>query len=79
MAGPRPEELMRNVTCPMLIIWGDEDGITPIDFPLGQYFINLPSQREETTLRVFPGEGHCVQDDNPAAVSPVIKEWVGKL
>ena len=79
MTGPRPEELMPNVTCPMLILWGDEDKITPIDFPLGQYFVNLPSQRSSTTLQVFPGEGHCVMDDNPAVVSPVIEKWVSQL
>mmetsp|Transcript_6687 Transcript_6687/g.16602 ORF Transcript_6687/g.16602 Transcript_6687/m.16602 type:complete len:346 (+) Transcript_6687:225-1262(+) len=77
--GPRPELLMPDVVCPMLILWGEEDGITPMDFPLGQYFINLPSNRANTTLQVFPGEGHCVQDDNPGVVSPVIKEWVGQL
>lgn len=70
---------MPNITCPILILWGDEDGITPMDFPLGQYFIKLPTHREQTILRVFPGEGHCVQDDNPEVVSPVIKEWVRQL
>lgn len=70
---------MPNIMCPMLILWGDEDGITPMDFPLGQYLMKLPATREKTTLQVFPGEGHFVQDDNPAVVSPVIKEWVGKL
>jgi pimeloyl-ACP methyl ester carboxylesterase len=77
--GPRPEELMDDVRCPMLILWGDEDGITPLDFPLGQYFVNLPETRARTTLKVFEGEGHCLQDDNPSAVSPVIGEWVNAL
>jgi pimeloyl-ACP methyl ester carboxylesterase len=77
--GPRPEELMPGVKCPMLILWGDEDSITPPDFPLGQYFMKLPENRPKTTLKVFPGEGHCLQDDNPGAVNPVIQEWVGAL
>lgn len=77
--GPRPEELMGNVTCPMLILWGEKDGITPMDFPLGQYFIRLPETRQNTTLKVFPGEGHCLQDDNPKAVTPVIRDWVAAL
>ena len=77
--GPRPEEMMDKVSCPMLILWGDEDGITPMDFPLGQYFIKLPETRENTTLKVFPGEGHCLQDDNPRAVTPVIRDWVAQL
>ena len=77
--GPRPEEMMDRVECPMLILWGSEDGITPMDFPLGQYFMKLPESRTDTTLRVFEGEGHCLQDDNPGAVSPVIREWVAGL
>ena len=77
--GPRPEELMPNVKCPMLILWGDNDTITPPDFPLGQYFMKLPDNRPNTTLKVFEGEGHCLQDDNPEAVNPVIKEWVAAL
>jgi pimeloyl-ACP methyl ester carboxylesterase len=77
--GPRPEEMMDRVTCPMLILWGDEDGITPMDFPLGQYFVKLPESRADTTLRVFEGAGHCLQDDDPDAVSPVIRDWVGQL
>mmetsp|Transcript_20672 Transcript_20672/g.51499 ORF Transcript_20672/g.51499 Transcript_20672/m.51499 type:complete len:356 (+) Transcript_20672:228-1295(+) len=76
--GPRPEEIMGKVVCPMLIVWGEKDTITPMDFPLGQYFITLPSKRENTTLRVFEGEGHCLQDDNPAAVNPFIQNWINK-
>ena len=71
--------MMDAVTCPLLILWGDKDGITPMDFPLGRYFIKLPETRENTTLKVFPGEGHCLQDDNPSAVTPVIRDWIAQL
>ena len=27
--------------------------------------MKLPESRTDTTLRVFEGEGHCLQDDNP--------------
>jgi pimeloyl-ACP methyl ester carboxylesterase len=50
-----------------------------MDFPLGQYFVKLPESRADTTLRVFEGAGHCLQDDDPDAVSPVIRDWVGQL
>jgi len=70
---------MPTVVCPMLIVWGELDSITPKDFPLGQYFIRLPENREQTTLRVVKGEGHCLQDDNPAVVNPIIQDWIGLL
>ncbi|CEF99871.1 Alpha/beta hydrolase fold-1 [Ostreococcus tauri] len=80
-AGPRPEELMPNVECPILILWGSKDTITPLDFPLGQYFFNLEKTRvgKKTDFVQFDGEGHCVQDDNPKLVNEAIGTWVAGL
>lgn len=79
-AGPRPEELMPKVTCPILILWGSKDTITPLDFPLGQYFFNLPKTRAgRTDFIQFDGEGHCVQDDNPKLVNDAIDNWIATL
>jgi len=79
-AGPRPEELMPRVKCPILILWGSKDTITPLDFPLGQYFYNLPKTRELRTEFIrFDGQGHCVHDDAPALVNDAIRNWVGTL
>ena len=79
-AGPRPEELMPSVSCPMLIMWGTKDTITPLNFPLGQYFYNLPKSREfRTDFVQFDGEGHCVQDDNPRLVNDALNDWVATL
>jgi len=80
-AGPRPEELMPRVACPMLILWGSKDTITPLDFPLGQYFLNLPKTRQtsRTDFIQFEGEGHCVQDDNPKLVNDALTDWVAAL
>ena len=38
-AGPRPEELMPSVSCPMLIMWGTKDTITPLNFRWVNIFI----------------------------------------
>jgi pimeloyl-ACP methyl ester carboxylesterase len=79
-AGPRPEELMPRVECPMLILWGSEDTITPLDFPLGQYFFNLPTTRERRTEFIqFDGQGHCVQDDKPELINDSLNAWVATL
>jgi pimeloyl-ACP methyl ester carboxylesterase len=79
--GPRPEELMNNVECPMLIIWGTEDGITPLDFPLGRYFENLPKTRTNTRKTSFiklDGQGHCVQDDSPELMNELLVKWIAE-
>jgi pimeloyl-ACP methyl ester carboxylesterase len=76
--GPRPEELMDAVTCPIFIIWGSEDRITPLDFPLGQYFQNLPQTRtgqRKTSFIELKGQGHCVQDDAPEEVNQLLLKW----
>ena len=76
--GPRPEELMDAVTCPIFIIWGSEDRITPLDFPLGQYFQNLPRTRtsqRKTSFIELEGQGHCVQDDAPEEVNQLLLKW----
>lgn len=79
-AGPRPEELMPSVLCPILILWGSRDTITPLDFPLGQYFVNLPKTRNlRTDFIEFDGQGHCVQDDKPTLVNDAVRDWVATL
>ena len=76
--GPRPEELMNDVTCPIFIIWGSEDRITPLDFPLGKYFQNLPQTRtgqRKTSFIELKGQGHCLQDDTPEEVNRLLLNW----
>lgn len=31
MLGPRPEELVKEISIPMLVLWGDKDPWTPVD------------------------------------------------
>ncbi|OLP18892.1 alpha/beta hydrolase [Leptolyngbya sp. 'hensonii'] len=75
--GPLPEDLLAELACPVVILWGAQDPWEPIalgrrlaDFPCVQRFIPLA------------GVGHCPQDEAPELVNPVLQDWIadqGKL
>ncbi|XP_052116731.1 uncharacterized protein LOC107482785 isoform X2 [Arachis duranensis] len=54
--GPLPEELLPQVTCPVLIAWGDKDPWEPIE--LGRNYGNFDSVED---FVVLPNVGHCPQ------------------
>ncbi len=69
--GPIPEDLLPQLTCPTLILWGTEDPWEPIeqaraygDYPAVEDFIALE------------GLGHCPQDEAPEIVNPILTEWI---
>ncbi len=72
--GPLPEDLLANVTCPVLILWGKDDPWEPIDdgrrlladFPCVEEFV------------VLANAGHCPQDEVPDEVNALLKNWLGK-
>ncbi len=71
--GPLAEELLPQVTCPVLILWGTVDPWEPIaqgrqlaDFPAVEGFIPLE------------GLGHCPQDEAPEVVNPLLQAWVAQ-
>ena len=72
---------MRQVSQPMLMVWGDTDPITPIEAGYGIYFTReLLGSREATQLKVVRA-GHCPQDDGPAAaeVNSALIAWLAAL
>ncbi|NCJ08419.1 alpha/beta fold hydrolase [Synechococcales cyanobacterium C] len=72
--GPLPEELLPQVTCPVLILWGEADPWEPI--ALGQELANFPAVEDFITLE---GIGHCPQDEAPEVVNPLILNWVSSM
>jgi pimeloyl-ACP methyl ester carboxylesterase len=69
--GPLPEDLLPQLTCPTLIIWGAADPWEPIK--LGRAFAEYPAVTEFIDL---PGVGHCPQDDAPELVNPLLERWL---
>jgi pimeloyl-ACP methyl ester carboxylesterase len=63
---------MRNLQIPLQIIWGAQDGVTPLS--LGQRLQrDVPGAR----LDVVPDAGHLILDDAPGAVARLIADFSG--
>jgi pimeloyl-ACP methyl ester carboxylesterase len=71
--GPLPEDLLPQVTCPVLMLWGQEDPWEPID--QGRELAKFPAVEAFIALE---GIGHCPQDEAPEVVNPLLQEWIQK-
>jgi pimeloyl-ACP methyl ester carboxylesterase len=69
--GPLPEDLLPQLACPVIFLWGDRDPWEPID--LGRELANFPVVKEFIPL---PGVGHCPQDEAPALVNPILLDRI---
>ncbi|KAI3964026.1 hypothetical protein MKX01_014307 [Papaver californicum] len=77
--GPNPIKLMRRISQPVLVLWGNEDPFTPLDGPVGRFFSSLPSTSPNITLSVLDGVGHCPHDDRPELVHKKLLPWLASL
>lgn len=71
--GPLPEDLLPQLRCPVLILWGTEDPWESI--ALGEQFAQYASVEDFIPL---PGLGHCPQDEAPEEVNPIIQQWISE-
>lgn len=69
--GPLPEDLLPQITVPVLLVWGEADPWEPID--LGRQLANFDCVADFISL---PGIGHCPQDEDPDTVNQLIQTWV---
>ncbi|MGV2832089.1 alpha/beta fold hydrolase [Myxosarcina sp. GI1(2024)] len=69
--GPLPEDLLPQLQCPTIILWGTEDPWEPVS--MGKELAAIP-----TVNRFIPleGLGHCPQDEAPEVVNPILLDWV---
>jgi pimeloyl-ACP methyl ester carboxylesterase len=72
--GPLAEELLPQLTCPVLILWGADDPWEAI--ALGREFANYPAVEDFIPLE---GVGHCPQDEAPEQVNPLLQGWIDKI
>lgn len=77
--GPNPVELIPKISLPVLVLWGDQDPFTPLDGPVGKYFSLLPAQKQNVSLFVLEGVGHCPHDDRPELVHARLLPWLAQL
>jgi pimeloyl-ACP methyl ester carboxylesterase len=73
--GPLPEDLVPNLQCPVLILWGDADPWEPI--AEGQRLLGGFPQVED--FIVLDGVGHCPQDEAPDRVNPILADWIRRV
>lgn len=74
--GPLPAELLPNVQCPLLVLWGEDDPWTPVTG--GRIF---QQHRGSQTIEFvsIPQTGHCPHDERPTVVNPLIVDWLDRL
>ncbi len=71
--GPIPEDLLPQLSCPVLILWGKEDPWEPIE--LARAYGDYPAVEDFIELE---GLGHCPQDEAPEVVNPILSAWLAK-
>ncbi len=70
--GPLPEDLLPQLSCPIIILWGAEDPWEPIE--MGRSLVGqFPNVDKFVPL---PGLGHCPQDEAPEIVNPILLDWL---
>lgn len=69
--GPLAEELLPQLSCPALFLWGSLDPWEPIT--LGRELAKFPAVEDFIPLE---GVGHCPQDEAPELVNPLLQTWV---
>ncbi|KAK4528004.1 hypothetical protein GAYE_SCF47G5938 [Galdieria yellowstonensis] len=75
--GPTPEELLPNINCPILMLWGEDDPWTPYQkgFHPG---IKFPQYNKNLELIPLPKTGHCPHDEAPEQVHSIVLSWLHK-
>ncbi|MEO0409516.1 MAG: alpha/beta fold hydrolase [Cyanobacteria bacterium P01_A01_bin.135] len=73
--GPRPVDLLPQVTQPLLVLWGEADPWTPIT---GASIYQALAQQspEQVTFQSIPNAGHCPHDECPDRVNALILDWL---
>jgi pimeloyl-ACP methyl ester carboxylesterase len=69
--GPLAEDLLPQLPCPAIILWGTADPWEPVD--LGRELANYPQVQKFIPLE---GVGHCPQDEAPEVVNPILQDWI---
>lgn len=75
-AGPTPAELLPKIQVPLLVLWGEADPWTPI---AGASVYQQMATTHPVTFVAIPNTGHCPHDENPAAVNPLMVDWLNRL
>ena len=76
-AGKSPDELLANLSLPLLVTWGEKDPWTPVSG--AKIYQDLANINHNVQFQVIPDAGHCPHDENPEVVNALILEWLSNL
>ncbi len=71
--GPLAEDLLPQIQCPMIMLWGTDDPWEAIG--LGQELATCGVVEQFIPLA---GVGHCPQDEAPELVNPILQKWLAR-
>jgi pimeloyl-ACP methyl ester carboxylesterase len=71
--GPLAEDLLPQITCPIIMLWGTDDPWEAIAFGKGLATYGLVEQ-----FIPLEGVGHCPQDEAPELVNPILQTWLAR-
>jgi pimeloyl-ACP methyl ester carboxylesterase len=77
--GPTPEEILPQVECPVLAVWGGDDPWTPADGGMHPATKFHQYCHHGFELHTIPNCGHCPHDEAPDAVNAIILPWMKQL
>lgn len=69
--GATAPALLARVHQPLLLIWGQNDRLVPVD--VGRQCLRL---RQSLELRLIAGAGHCPHDETPLAFHRILIPWL---
>jgi hypothetical protein len=75
--GRAPDDLFSSVHCPIKLVWGEPDTVTPLHAGYGRYFQDLADASPQVSMSIIDA-GHVPQDDNPEAVHAIMLPWIAQ-
>lgn len=73
--GPRPSDLLPQVSQPLLVLWGEKDPWTPIT-AASIYQELAADPARDVTFQAIADTGHCPHDERPEVVNALILDWL---
>ena len=72
--GATAPALLRRLSQPLLLIWGERDRLVPL-----RVAESVRQLRQDASLAVLPGLGHCPHDEQPHQFHRVLIPWLESL
>lgn len=78
-AGPYPLDILDDIECPILLLWGTADTLTPSNGPVGRALRDMATERPDCNFIDIDGAGHVFFDERPEDTIREISSWVRKF